>query len=404
MKYINKKLFIEKTKIERLSKKFKTPFYCYSHEALRNNIFNLKRNFRSVNPIFCFSIKSNPNLNLIKEIKKFGFGADVVSIGEMMKALKAGINPKKIVFSGIGKTKEELTFSINKRIFLINIESKSEMQKIENIARSKKRIVDIGIRLNPNIDAKTLKDISTGRSGNKFGVLESEIYNLIDNIKLSRYLRLKCLSVHIGSQIMDHKPFIKMINVISRVVKKSKHNFSFIDLGGGMGIPYSNEKKTLNYKIYSKAVKKFVDKFKCKIIFEPGRSIVGNTAMLVSKIIYLKKSKNKTFVILDAGMNDFLRPALYKASHKIIPVLKNIKNKNVNFEFVGPICETTDTFVSYKDYYKIKEGDLIAICDVGAYGISLASNYNVRPKPCEILVSGSKTKILSRREDIKNLI
>jgi len=260
MKYINKKLSIEKIKVEDIAKKFGTPTYCYSYKRLKDNINNFKNNFKSFSPLVCFAIKSNTNVNLIKEIRKLGLGADVVSMGELMMALKAGVNPKKIVFSGVGKTAKEINYAIDKKILLINAESKSEIIEIERIAKNKRKVVDIGIRLNPNTDAKTLKQISTGKKENKFGVDEKIFFELINYTKLSKNIKLKCLSVHIGSQILDHQPYEKMLNVIDKIIKKSNHNFEFIDLGGGMGISYEENTKKLNYKKYNLAINKFLKK------------------------------------------------------------------------------------------------------------------------------------------------
>ena len=247
MKYTNKSLSIEKVKVQDISKKFGTPIYCYSYKQLKENISNFKKNFKSFSPLICFAVKSNTNVNLIREIGKFGLGADVVSMGELMMALKAGIDPKKIVFSGVGKTSDEISYAIDKQILLINAESKSEINEIEKIAKSKRIIVNIGIRLNPNTDAKTLKQISTGKKENKFGVDEKIFFDLVNYSKLSKNINLKCLSVHIGSQILDHKPYEKMIKVVDRIIKKSKYEFEFIDLGGGMGITYEKNNKKLNY-------------------------------------------------------------------------------------------------------------------------------------------------------------
>ena len=331
MKYINKSLFIEKTKVENIAKKFGTPIYCYSYKQLKENISNFKKNFKSFSPLICFAIKSNTNVNLIREIGKFGLGADVVSVGELMMALKAGIEPKKIVFSGVGKTSNEINYAIDKKILLINAESKSEINEIERIAKSKKEIVNIGIRLNPNTDAKTLKQISTGKKENKFGVDEKTFFDLVNYSKLSKNINLKCLSVHIGSQILDHKPYEKMLKVVDKIIKKSNHKFEFIDLGGGMGISYEKNNKKLNYQKYNIAIKRFLKNHKSKIIFEPGRSIVGNIGSLVSKVIYIKKNDKKDFIILDAAMNDLMRPALYGANHRTLPAIKkNLTSKNNN--------------------------------------------------------------------------
>ena len=404
MKYLNKSFLIERVKVINLVKKFGTPIYCYSYEKLKKNVINFKENFKSFSPLICFAVKSNTNVNLLRELRKLGCGADVVSMGELMKALKAGINPKKIVFSGVGKTFKELNYAVNKKILLINAESKSEIIVIEKIAKSKKKIVDVGIRLNPNIDAKTLNQISTGKKENKFGLTEKPFLKLVKYIKKSKYINLKCLSIHIGSQIVNNQPYEKMLKVVDTVIKKTNHEFEFIDLGGGMGIAYNSKTKKLNYKKYNIVINKFLKNNNYKIIFEPGRSIIGNTGVLISKIIYIKKTKYKDFIILDSAMNDLMRPALYGANHQIIPVIKKGGISKKTYEFVGPICESTDKFLTSNNFQKLREKDLIIICDVGAYGMSLSSNYNVRPKPIEILIKGSKINIIKKRQKLIDLI
>ena len=404
MKYLKKKLTIENVKVDYIANKYGTPTYCYSYSELKKNINNFKNSFRSFSPLICFAVKSNTNVNLIKEIKKFGLGADVVSMGELMMAIKAGINPKKIVFSGVGKTFDEIKYAINKNIFLINAESESEIKQIEKIAKLKKKKIQIGIRLNPNTDAKTLSQISTGKKENKFGVDSKTFIKLINNYKNSKNINLKCLSVHIGSQILDHNPYEKMLKSISKILEKIKYRFEFIDLGGGMGISYDNKQKNLDYKKYHLVIKKFLKNHKSKIIFEPGRSIIGNTGTLISKIIYIKKSGKKNFIILDAAMNDLMRPALYGAIHRIMPSLKNNKISNENHEFVGPICESTDSFLNLKKFQELRENEIVVICDVGAYGMSLSSNYNLRPKPIELLIKGSKIKVIKKRQRHKDFI
>ena len=404
MKYSSKELKIDGYKAKTLVQKYSTPLYCYSFKKIKANIDNFKKNFKEVNPLICFSVKSNSNKILLKEIGKMGLGADVVSIGELVRALKSGIRSNKIVFSGVGKTANEIDYAIKKKILLINTESKSEILEIEKIAKYQKKTVDIGIRLNPNIDAETLNQISTGKKENKFGVLEKSFINLVNYCKKSKYLNLKCLSVHIGSQILNIKPYQKMLSVLEKIIKKTKYHFEYIDLGGGMGIDYKNNNKELDFIKYSSLIKNFQIKNNSKIIFEPGRSIIGNSGFLISKIVYIKEGHKKDFIILDAAMNDLMRPALYKATHRIIPVhKKNNKTKKI-YEFVGPICESTDKFLTIKNFQKLYEKDLIAICDVGAYGMSLSSNYNLRPKAMEILIKNSEIKIISKRQTLNDLI
>ena len=404
MKYINKRLTVEKVNFQRIAKKFGTPFYCYSYSKLKENVNKFKENFKSFSPLICFAVKSNTNVNLIREIKKFGLGADVVSLGELMIALKAGIKPNKIVFSGVGKTSSELNFAINKKILLINAESLSEIMEINRLAKLRNKKVRVGVRLNPNTDAKTLNQISTGKKENKFGVNKNTFLKIVDFCKNSKNIDLKCLSVHIGSQILDHKPYGKMLKAVSHILDKTNHQFEFIDLGGGMGINYSDKNKTLNYKKYNAAINNFLKKHKVKIIFEPGRSIIGNTGILISKVIYIKDSGRKKFIILDAAMNDLMRPALYGAFHRTLPVIRSNKLSNKTYEFVGPICESTDKFITLKKFQKLEEKDLIAICDVGAYGMSLSSNYNLRPKPIELLIRGSKINVIRKRQKHTEII
>ncbi len=404
MIYNKDKLKIDGFDISLIAKKYKTPIYCYSLNRIKKNITNLKNHFKKINPLICYAVKANSNLDLLKEIKKNNLGADVVSGGELMKALKAGINPKKIVFSGVGKITKEIEYAITKGILLINAESKSEILEIERIAKNKKKIVDIGIRLNPNTDAKTLNQISTGKKENKFGVDQNVFLQLVNFTRQSKYLNLRCLSVHIGSQILSHKPYQNMLKAIDKIIKKTNYKFDYIDLGGGMGIDYNHDNSKLDLKKYSKDIQKFLKINNSKIIFEPGRSIVGNSAILITKIIYIKEGFKKDFVILDTAMNDLMRPALYGAKHKIIPVRKIKKISKKSYEFVGPICESTDTFGVKKTYQKLNEKDYLVICDVGAYGVSLSSNYNVRPKPLEILIKGSKIQIISKRQKISELM
>ena len=397
-------LCVENISALNLAKKYKTPFYCYSLSQLKNNFVNFKIAFKNTKPIICFSVKSNSNLILLKELKKMGAGADVVSAGELLKALKAKINVKKIVFSGIGKTEEEIRIAIKKGILLINAESESEVNLINKISKRMSKKTAIGIILNPNITGKTHQKISTGGKEEKFGLIYKDCINLCQKVRKMRNLKLEGLSVHIGSQITNVGPFKKVLSVINKIINKTKIDFKFIDLGGGMGISYLKKGKQLNLEQYAKLVNKFIKNKKSKIIFEPGRFIIGNTAILITKIIYIKKSNNKKFIILDAGMNDLMRPALYDAQHQIIPLIKTNRQIRGNIEFVGPICESSDKFLSQKNFSQVKEGDYVGLTHVGAYGMSLSSNYNTRPIIAEIMVLGSKHKLIRKRQSLENLI
>ena len=404
MKYKKKHFYIENVSTERIAKKYGTPSYVYSHNKIKDNINNFKKYFKTINPLICFSVKSNSNLKILSIINKLGLGADVVSKGELMRALKSGIKPNKIVFSGVGKTIDELKYAISKKILLINAESENEIIEIERIAKKNKKKINIGIRLNPNTNAETLKKISTGKKENKFGLTRKKFLELLKIYKDSNFIDIICLSIHIGSQITNHLPYKNMLNVVNKTIQQSKYKFKYIDLGGGMGIQYEKNSNKLDYLKYNKLIKSFLKKNNTKIIFEPGRSIIGNAGCLVSKITYIKQTDSKNFVILDSAMNDMIRPALYGAKHRIIPSKLNRKKISKKHEFVGPICETTDKFLTVDKYQKMNQGDIIIICDVGAYGMVLSSNYNLRPKPAEILVNKSSTKIITKRQKLNNII
>ena len=402
--YKNNSLFFENCSAYRLANNNKTPFYCYSKAKIIKNFKNFTKIFSKISPLICFAVKSNNNIFLLQELKKLGAGADVVSAGELLRALKAGINPKKIVFSGVGKTEDELRIAIQKKILLINIESESEAVLINNLSKKLSKKTSIGIRLNPNVSGNTHKKISTGRNQDKFGMLYKDCLQLLRKIKNMKNLKLEGISVHIGSQILNVNPFRKTLVILNKLISNTKINLKFIDLGGGIGIPYSHKQKELNLKKYANEVKKFIKNKKIKIIFEPGRFIIGNTSVLVSKIIYIKSNNNKKFIILDAGMNNLMRPALYDSMHEIIPVKKSNNLIKGSLEFVGPICESSDKFLSKKKFSQIKEGDYVVFKNTGAYGMSMSSNYNLRPSIGEIMISGSKYKIIRKRQSLENLL
>ena len=407
MNYIKLKkrnLSVENILAISLVKKYKTPFYCYSLSQIKNNFYAFNKAFRNIKPMVCFSVKSNSNINVLRELKKIGSGADVVSSGELLKSIKAGINVKKIVFSGVGKTEDEIKLAIKKKVLLINMESENEAILINKISNKMNIKTSVGIRLNPNIIGKTHKKISTGGKHDKFGLSYKDCIDFCKKINSFKNLKLDGLSVHIGSQITSIKPFQQVLGVLDKLIKETNINFKFIDLGGGMGISYDKKEKKLNLNKYSQLVFKFVKNKKTQIIFEPGRFIIGNSSILISKIIYIKKSNNKIFVILDAGMNDLMRPALYDAHHKIIPLKKSKKKIIGNIEFVGPICESSDKFLNQKNFSKVEEGDYVAITDVGAYGISLSSNYNTRPIIAEVMVNRNKHKLIKKRQSLDSLI
>ena len=404
IRYRKNNLFVENVSVRKLVTKLSTPFYLYSESNIIENFKSFSNNFKKTKPLICFSVKANSNIQILKVLKKMGSGADVVSGGELLKVIKSGIKPNKIVFSGVGKTEDEIRLAIKKNILLINVESENEAILINKISSQLKKRVAIGIRLNPDINAPTHKKISTGKAEDKFGLSKKDLISFCLNSNKFKNLRLNAISVHIGSQILSENPFKKTLKVLEEIIKKTKIYFKFVDLGGGFGITYKKSDRKINLKNYSNLVEKFRKKYDCNIIFEPGRAILGNTAILVTKVQYLKKGSNKTFAILNAGMNDFMRTALYDAVHNIIPVIKNSKKNKGPLEFVGPICETTCKFIKYNKYQKLNQSDYVAISDVGAYGASLSSNYNTKPLIAEIIINKSKARVIRKKQDIKSLL
>ena len=404
IRYKNNNLFVENVSVKRLASKLSTPFYLYSEGNIIENYKSFSNSFKKSQPLICFSVKANSNMQILKVLKKMGSGADVVSGGELLKAIKSGIKPNKIVFSGVGKTEDEIRLAIRKNILLINVESENEAILINKISGQLKKKTAIGIRINPDINAPTHKKISTGKAEDKFGLSKKNLISFCFNINKLKNLRLHAISVHIGSQILSENPFKKTLKILEKIIQRTKINFKFVDLGGGFGITYKKNDRKINLKNYSNLVEKFRKKHKCNIIFEPGRAIVGNTAILVTKVQYLKKGSNKTFAILNAGMNDFMRTALYDAVHNIIPVVKNVKKNKGPLEFVGPICETTCKFIKYNKYQRLNQSDYVAIADVGAYGASLSSNYNTKPLIAEIIIAKAKARVIRKKQDLKSLL
>lgn len=402
--YRGESLFSESIEIEKIANQIETPFYCYSVNAIRQNIFNFKSEIHGINEKICFSLKANSNLSILKVIKDEGFGADVVSIGEFKKSLKAGISPNDIVFSGVGKSNEEIEFAIREGCFQINAESISEIKRINEISQNLNCIQSIGIRINPNIKPDTHSKITTGSLENKFGIPINEVKEIYSRLNLFENININGIAFHIGSQIMDLGPFEKACKIAKELIDEIETNgvsVKTVDVGGGIGISTS---KKFKFDEYFALIKKYLVNPKRTIIFEPGRSILGNAGIIVSKVIYIKESKNKNFIIIDAGMNNFMRPSLYDAVHPIIPLLKNDTTNNIPTDIVGPICESSDKFLNLDKFQNINEGDFIAITDVGAYGFSMSSNYNVRPRIEEILIDGDKFYTINKKEEFIQMI
>tara|TARA_Y200000002_G_C22670987_1_gene660017 strand:+ start:1088 stop:2317 length:1230 start_codon:yes stop_codon:yes gene_type:complete len=402
--YDGENLKCEDLEIDSINQTVETPFYCYSLNSLKENINKYKVNLKNTRSKVCFSLKSNSNLKIIELIAQEGLGADVVSIGEFHKALKAGIKGENIVFSGVGKTVSEIEFAIKNNCFQINAESISEIKKINEISGDLNIIQNIGIRINPDVKPDTHSKITTGSSENKFGIPINDVKKLFDQSNLFENINFSGLAFHIGSQIMQLEPFEEVFKITSQLIKEIENNgftIKTIDVGGGIGIDDNSE---FSFKEYFNLINSYFFKEDRTIIFEPGRTIVGNTAMIISKILYVKETEDKMFVVIDAGMNDFMRPALYNAKHEILPVIKSDSYKDKIIEFVGPICETSDKFLTLSNFQNISEGDLIAISKTGAYGSSMSSNYNVRPSIAEIIVDKDKFSTIRKRQALEDLL
>ena len=405
--YKNKNLHCENINLIELSKKVGSPFYCYSSKILESKYNELTDAFKEEDLLVCFSLKANSNQSIIKTFSSLGSGADVVSIGELKRALKAKIPPNKIVFSGVGKNTDEIIFAIKNKILMINVESISELKQISTQAANLNMIAPISLRVNPDIEAGGNEKISTGKKQDKFGISIKEaidVYELASNLD---NIEIKGIDVHIGSQINDLEPFEKTFNSIVETITKLKDkniDIDIIDIGGGIGINYTDE-KALNIKDYAAVVSKKLGSLNKKIIIEPGRFLTAESGILVTKIIYIKENESKKFIIVDAAMNDFIRPSLYGSLHNALPIIENDKERPIeSYDVVGPICETGDFFIKDFKTSQLLERDLLAITNVGAYGSVLSSNYNSRPSIAEIIIKDDSYSVIKKRQDIEEMI
>lgn len=401
----NGQLYIEDLKIAKIAQEIPTPFYCYSQSLLEENFDNFTKNFSFIDHKICYAIKANSNINLVKILATKNAGIDAVSAGEVFRAIKGGINPKKIVFAGVGKSCEEITFALKKGVEEFSIESESELYLLSKIAKNLNKIAKIAIRVNPDIAADTHDKISTGRKGDKFGI---DIDQAIDIYKIAQNLpniEIFGIATHIGSQITSLEPFKKAFKKIRQLyfdLEKENIKIKNFDLGGGIGICYDNE-KIINLADYANIIKEITKDLDISLTLAPGRAIIGNAGILISKIIHLKETSHKNFMIIDAAMNDLARPSLYGSYHKIIPVTKK-EGKTEKYEIVGGICETSDVFGKDREFSKPQSEDLIAILDAGAYGSSMSNEYNSRNLIPEILVKNQEFKIIRKRPSFDEMI
>ena len=407
-RYRNGVLHCEDVSLLEIAKQVGTPFYCYSLSYIEKRFKEYKDGFAGKEHLICYAIKANSNLSVLHFLASLGSGADIVSGGELFRALKAGINPQKIVYSGVGKKEEEIRYALREGILMLNVESLEELELISQVASSIKKKAPIAFRVNPDVDPKTHPYISTGLKKNKFGLsIDQALYGYKKAIGLE-WIDIKGIDCHIGSQILETKPFIdafKRVKALVQAVEQMGINISYIDIGGGLGISYKEDEVPPDPISYVKEILEEAKGLDRKtIIVEPGRSIVGNSGALVTKILYFKDNSNKSFYIVDAAMNDLGRPSLYDAYHQILPVVKPDLYDEVKVDIVGPICETGDFFARDRMMPKLDSGAFLAVMNSGAYGFSMSSNYNSRPRVPEIVVRGNKFFVARERETYEDLI
>lgn len=399
----NGTLFVEDVSLNEVAQEFATPVFVYSENALRQAFLAYKNAFNQSNTLVCYAVKANGNLNILRLFADLGSGFDIVSGGELARVLQAGGSADKVIFSGVGKTAAEIEFALKSGIKCFNVESMPELTRINDIAGSLKTVAPISFRINPNIDAKTHPYISTGLKNNKFGIPFEQAIDAYRTAQRLPNVEIVGVDCHIGSQLTEVEP---LINACERVValvdelQKIGINLSHIDLGGGVGIRYQDE-TLIDLSAYANAVAKIIGNRPLSLILEPGRSLVGNAGVLLTQVEYVKQGADKNFVVVDAAMNDLARPALYDAFHDIVPVVqKNIPP--ITADIVGPICESGD-FIGKNRSLAVEEGDLLCVKSAGAYGMSMSSNYNARARAAEVLVSGSQSKLIRRRETFADL-
>lgn len=417
--YKENQLFCEDVSVQEIAEEFGTPLYLYSKQQMIENYRSIDSAFADVDHIICYALKANSNLELLKLLAKEGAGADAVSAGEIHCALKAGFSPSKITFAGVGKRDDEIEYALKQNIFSFNVESIEELSVINEIAGRLNTKARIALRINPDIDASTHPYISTGLKTNKFGIditVAVETFNYAASLQ---HLHVDGIHTHIGSQILKLDPFIQTAQTVVSMVEELRSggiNIQHIDFGGGYGVTYKNAirhpllpveeatgaDETPGNNAFITSVLPILKQAKCKLMIEPGRSIVANTGILITKVLYRKDNGVKKFVIVDAGMNDLIRPSLYQAYHQIVPLTLNDTEKET-VDIVGPVCETGDFFARERTMPLVKRGDYIAILTAGAYGFSVSSHYNARPSAAEVLVNGDKVRVIREREKIEEL-
>jgi len=413
-------LYAEGVPLAKLAETYGTPLYVYSANTVADHFDRLTAALAPLDHLICYALKANSNLAILKLLAQRGSGFDLVSGGELTRVLKAGGKASKCSFAGVGKTRDEIEQALAARVYVFNVESIAELEFINQIAGEKKTRAPIAVRVNPNVDAGTHAKITTGTYENKFGIAFEEVGALYARAARMKYLRLLGVQTHIGSQITEEKPFVlamkKMLPLVAEL--KARHKIEFFDIGGGLGIVYDpalasgtpdwwkkQKKAPLTPASYGREIVPLLKPLGLRILVEPGRFMVGNAGVLVTEVLYVKKTGQKTFVIVDAAMNDLIRPAFYESYHEIVPLKqKRAGGKLVSTDLVGPICESGDYFAKDRPLPEQKAGDRLALLSAGAYGFVMASNYNTRPRAAEVLVEGTKHRVVRRRETVADLL
>ncbi|MBF0521867.1 MAG: diaminopimelate decarboxylase [Candidatus Omnitrophica bacterium] len=398
-------LYCEGVKVSTVAKSVGTPFYLYSHKTLVDHFRKVQKAFEAVNPIVCFAVKANGNLAVLKTLADEGAGFDVVSGGELKKVLKVYADPKKIAYASVGKTDEEIVLALKAGILFFNVESLPELERINLIAKKLSKKAPVALRINPDVEAPTHKAITTGTLKNKFGIDLKTARAILTSQKKYPSVNFKGIHIHIGSQIIKVQPFvdaIKKMIVFLKDLETRGVRLEYFDIGGGMGIMYY-QMQTPTAEEFAQEMVPLLKQTGMKIVLEPGRFICGNAGILVAKTLYLKDNGAKKFLIVDAGMNDLIRPSLYNAYHNIVPV-KKTKVKESVMDIVGPICESGDFFAKDRPFPELKSGELVAVMSAGAYGYAMSSNYNIRPRVAEVMVKGATWEIIKQRETFSDLV
>ncbi len=404
--YKDNQLYCEAVSVEEVAHQVGTPFYLYSSATLTSHFKRFDSVFTDIPQITCFAVKACSNLAILRLFARLGGGADIVSGGELFRALRAGIDPQKIIYSGVGKSRDELVYGLESSILMFNVESAQELERLQDVAAEMGVVAPVSLRINPDVDPKTHAYISTGLAENKFGIAVEEAEEIYGRAAAMSHIEIKGVSCHIGSQLTEVSPFVEALRKVRAFVDRLAGrgiSISYLDLGGGVGIRYQDEEPP-ELEEYSRALSREMAGLDCTLILEPGRVIVGNGGIMVTRVQYTKRNKAKNFVIVDAAMNDLTRPSLYGAFHDIRAVDKGRTRNREVADMVGPICETGDFLARDRELPKFKSGDLVAVMSAGAYGFTMSSNYNSRPRVAEVLVNGEEFHVIRERETFESLI